>query len=54
MQTLAVILIVAIAGVFVVSKFRKKAVSEEGCDCGCSSCELTDTCSEKEENNSDS
>ena len=38
MQTLIVILIVAIAAAFLIRRFLKKFKQEEACDCGCSSC----------------
>lgn len=48
MQTLIVLVVVALAGFFVVRKLSKKAAGEEGCDCGCSSCVYAEKCSEEE------
>jgi hypothetical protein len=38
MQTLIVILIVAIAAAFLIRNFLKKFKQEKACGCGCSSC----------------
>jgi hypothetical protein len=38
MQTLIVILIVAIAAAFLIRKFLKNFKQQEACGCGCTSC----------------
>jgi hypothetical protein len=38
MQTLIVILIVAIAAAFLIRKFLKNFKQEDACGCGCASC----------------
>jgi hypothetical protein len=51
MQTLIVILIVAIAAAFLIRRFLKKFNANEGCDCGCSSCPMDPaSCEENTEN----
>jgi len=51
MQTLIVILIVAIAAAFLIRKFLKKFKQEEACGCGCSSCPTDPaSCEENPEN----
>lgn len=46
MQTLIVILIVAVATVYVGRIFYKGFKQKEGCACGCPCCSITDSCSE--------
>jgi hypothetical protein len=51
MQTLIVILIVAIAAAFLVRNFLKKFKQEDQCGCGCASCPTDPTsCEENQEN----
>jgi len=51
MQTLIVILIVAIAAAFLIRNFLKKFKHEEACGCGCSSCPTDpDACEENPDN----
>lgn len=38
MQTVLVILVVAIAAAFLIRNFLKKFKQEDACSCGCSSC----------------
>jgi type II secretory pathway pseudopilin PulG len=47
MQTLIVILIVAIAAAFLIRKFLKNFKQEETCNCGCSSCPADPTSCEE-------
>jgi hypothetical protein len=50
MQTLIVILIVAIAAAFLIRNFLKKFKHEDACGCGCSSCPTDPaSCEEKPE-----
>ena len=50
MQTLIVVLIVAIAAAFLIRNFLKKFKQEKACGCGCSSCPVNpDTCEESPE-----
>ena len=46
MQTLIVILIVAVAAVYVGRIFYNGFKQKEGCACGCTSCSISDSCSE--------
>jgi hypothetical protein len=51
MQTLIVILIVAIAAAFLIRKFLKNFKPEDTCGCGCSSCPADPaSCEENPEN----
>jgi hypothetical protein len=52
MQTFIVILIVAIAAVFLIRKFLKKFKSETACSCGCSSCPVDPASCEENPDNS--
>jgi hypothetical protein len=45
MQTLIVILIVAIAALYVGRVFYRRMVQQKRCACGCSGCDITDACS---------
>lgn len=49
METLIVILIVAIALFYVIKTFFKKAKGADPCDCGCSSCSTSIECSDQQE-----
>jgi hypothetical protein len=46
METLIVILIVAAAAVYVGRIFYKGFKQKDGCDCGCTCCSLSDSCSQ--------
>jgi hypothetical protein len=51
MQTLIVILIVAIAAAFLIRNFLKKFKQEDQCGCGCASCPTDPTfCEENPKN----
>jgi hypothetical protein len=51
MQTLIVILIVAIAAAFLIGNFLKKFRKKDPCGCGCSSCHADPaSCEENPEN----
>jgi len=50
MQSLIVVLIVAIAAAFLIRNFLKKFKRQDTCGCGCSSCPVNpDTCEENPE-----
>lgn len=44
METLIVVLIVAIAAIYVGRVFYRGFVQKKSCACGCSACDITDTC----------
>jgi hypothetical protein len=46
METLIVILIVAVAAVYVGRIFYKGFKQKDGCACGCTCCSISDSCSE--------
>ena len=46
METLIVILIVAVAAVYVGRIFYKGFKQKDGCACGCTCCNISDSCSE--------
>jgi hypothetical protein len=52
MQSVIVILIVAIAAAFLIRNFIKKFKQEDACSCGCSSCpaDTAATCEDKPDN----
>jgi hypothetical protein len=51
MQTIIVILIVAIAAAFLIRNFLKKFKQDDQCSCGCSACPTDpDTCEENPDN----
>jgi hypothetical protein len=52
MQTIIVIIIVAIAAAFLIRKFLKNLKQEDACSCGCSSCpaDTAATCEENPDN----
>ncbi|MBW2435734.1 MAG: FeoB-associated Cys-rich membrane protein [Deltaproteobacteria bacterium] len=52
MQTIIVIIIVAIAAAFLIRKFLKNFKQEDPCSCGCSSCpaDTAATCEDKPDN----
>jgi hypothetical protein len=45
METLIVIVIVAVAAAYVGRIFYKGFKQKDGCDCGCTCCSLSDSCS---------
>lgn len=45
METLIVIVIVAVAAVYVGRIFYKGIKQKDGCDCGCTCCSISDSCS---------
>ena len=44
MENLLVIIIVALAGAYIVRTFYRRWKGEEDCGCGCSSCDIEATC----------
>jgi hypothetical protein len=46
MQTLIVILIVAVAALYVGRVFYNGFKQKQGCACGCTCCSISDSCSE--------
>ncbi|MGD2098152.1 MAG: FeoB-associated Cys-rich membrane protein [Desulfobacterales bacterium] len=52
MQTIIVIIIVAIAAAFLIRKFFKKFKQQDACSCGCASCpaDTAATCEENPDN----
>jgi hypothetical protein len=52
MQTLIVILIVAVAAAFLIRNFLKKIKKEDQCGCGCTSCSADPASCEENPDNS--
>ncbi|MBW1862036.1 MAG: FeoB-associated Cys-rich membrane protein [Deltaproteobacteria bacterium] len=52
MDTLLVILIVGLAGAYLVSRFYRSSKQGVGCGGGCSSCDIGTTCNETEKEKS--
>ena len=50
MENIIVLLIVGLAVLYMIRIFYKTAKKEDGCGCGCSSCETSADCSDAEEN----
>jgi hypothetical protein len=50
MENIIVLLIVGLAVLYMIRIFYKTAKKEDGCGCGCASCETSVDCSDAEDN----